>query len=152
MSQSVGSVALYNIVIVFLVIVFAFLAATISYSKAFRVNSRIIFAIEKYEGYNQLSADQIEDVLETLGYTQDKNFTCPTRTENGQKYDPITRIYNNYAYCIYLFQEDARHYTYGVQTYLYVDLPFVQDVFKLPIYTKTERIFYFHSDDDKIEP
>ena len=98
MSQSVGSVALYNIVIVFLVIVFAFLAATISYSKAFRVNSRIIFAIEKYEGYNQLSADQIEDVLETLGYTQDKNFTCPTRTENGQKYDPITRIYNNYAY------------------------------------------------------
>ena len=54
MNQSVGSIALYNIVLIFIVIVFAFLAATVSYSKAFRVNSRIIFAIEKYEGYNDL--------------------------------------------------------------------------------------------------
>lgn len=140
MNQSVGSIALYNIVLIFIVIVFAFLAATVSYSKAFRVNSRIIFAIEKYEGYNELSANEIENNLKTLGYTYDRNYVCPSR--KGAQI--VNRLNDNYAYCIYYFQEDARHYTYGVLTYLYIDLPFVKDVFKIPVYTKTERIFKFN--------
>ena len=140
MNQSVGSIALYNIVLIFIVVVFAFLAATVSYSKAFRVNSRIIYAIEKYEGYNDLASDEINDVLKTLGYTIDKDFKCPNR-EDGELVD---RLNDDYAYCIYYFQEDARHYTYGVLTYLYIDLPFVKDVFKIPVYTRTERIFKFN--------
>ena len=140
MNQSVGSIALYNIVLIFIVIVFAFLAATVSYSKAFRVNSRIIFAIEKYEGYNDLATSEIEDVLKTLGYTYDKNFVCPNRDDA----EAVERLSNNYAYCIYYYKEDARHYTYGVLTYLYIDLPFVKDIIKVPVYTKTERIFRFN--------
>ena len=141
MHESIGSIPLYNIIIVFIFIVFAFVAATLSYAKAFRVNSRIINAIEKYEGYNKLSSDEIESNLQSYGYTVNKNFKCPKRSDGGKI---ITRFENNYAYCIYYYKEDARHYTYGVLTYLYVDLPFT-DVFKLPVYTRTERIFKFNS-------
>ena len=144
MNQSIGSIALYNIILIFLVIVFAFLAATVSYSKAFRVNSKIINAIEKYEGYNDLAGEEIENILNTLGYTRNANFECPDRKENGKDVQALTRYSDNYAYCIYYVQENARHYTYGVMTYLYIDLPFINNVIKLPVYTKTERIFKFN--------
>jgi hypothetical protein len=122
--------------------VFSFVAATLSYAKAFRVNSRVVNAIEKYEGYNIVASKEIENALSSYGYTVNKNYACPDRNDGGKL---IERFENNYAYCIYYYKEDARHYTYGVLTYIYVDLPFVSDFLRLPVYTRTERIFKFNS-------
>ena len=52
MRQAIGSVPMYNIIIIFIVITFGFLSATLSYMKAFKVNGRIAKALENYEGYN----------------------------------------------------------------------------------------------------
>ena len=51
MREGIGSVFLYNIIIVFIVITFGFLSASLSYMKAFKVNGKIANALEKYEGY-----------------------------------------------------------------------------------------------------
>lgn len=136
MREGIGSIFLYNIMILFIVIIFAFLAGTVSYSKAFRVNSKIVNAIEKYEGYNDLAASEINRVLKTLGY---KVGGANCKTKDGAK--PISSL--DYAFCVYYLNVDAKHYRYGVMTYLYLDLPLIGNSIKLPVYSKTERIYKF---------
>ena len=79
MKQGIGEIATLNIIIIFIVIVFGLLSATISYYKAFKVNTRILDIIEKYEGYNEFSRSEIERSLDTIGYVKNNNgsFTCP---------------------------------------------------------------------------
>ena len=141
MREGIGSVFLYNIVIVFIVVIFAFLAGTMSYSKAFRVNSRIINALEKYEGYNELSDTEINNVLQTLGYRVNTGgFSCPER----EGAEAVTKVTDSYEYCVYYYQIDSRHYNYGVLTYIYLDLPVIGRLFKVPVYTRTARIYQFN--------
>ncbi len=138
MRESLGSVFLYNIIIVFVLIIFAFLAATLAYSKAFRVNSRILTTIEKYEGYNSQSIEEINQILGTLGYRHEAS-RCGKRGNT----DPVTAS-NEYDYCVYFHRIDKDHYSYGVTTYISMEFPLIRN-FKLPVYTETERIFDFHA-------
>ena len=69
MSTSIGHTFLYNLIILFIIIIFAFLSGTLSYYKAFKVNNRIVYIIEKYEGYNEFAKTEIETLLSNLGYS-----------------------------------------------------------------------------------
>ena len=85
MRESIGAVSLLNFVIFFILLVFAFLMGTFSYYKAYRVNNAMVSAIEKYEGFNSLSYEEMEQKLSNFGYNRVK-FKCPlTRktTEDG---------------------------------------------------------------------
>ena len=73
MKEGIGSIFLYNIVIIFIVVVFAILAATLTYYKAFKVNTKIINSIEKFEGYNNLAIADIDNKLLTTGYLPKEN-------------------------------------------------------------------------------
>ena len=146
---------LYNIIIVFIVITFAFLAGIMSYSKAFKVNGRIINSLEKYEGYNDFAADEIDKTLQTIGYrfmaTSDKN-QCGSKS--GAKTIPL--IYKNgvkYNYCVYQFQskENPKYFYYGVKSYIYLDLPVIGKLLKIPIYTTTDTIYCFTHDSNNKE-
>lgn len=138
MKQGLGSVFLYNIIIVFIILIFAFLSAAISYSKAFRVNSRIINAIEKYEGYNNAASSEIDKNLTVIGYRTGKKSDCPSRNGASKVYTAI----DNHKYCVYRFDTDAKHYTYGVLTYMDFELPF-NFSFSIPVYSKTNKIYRF---------
>ena len=63
MRESIGSSFMYGIIAIFIVMVFAILAGTMSYFKAFKVNSHIVGILEKYEGYNDLAIDEIRRTL-----------------------------------------------------------------------------------------
>ncbi len=141
MREGIGSVFLYNLIIIFIVLIFAFLAATLSYYKAFKVNNRIISIIEKYEGYNTKARTNISETLTTIGYTTTR-ITCPA-TKNG---GALQTQDNNYPYCVYLFNNDgdSRHYSYGIVTYINFDFPFFNTFIRLPIYTKSDRIYRFN--------
>lgn len=149
MRQSIGGVALLNIIIVFIVITFGFLLATLSYVKAFKVNSKIAYSLEKFEGYNSLSDEEIAKNLETIGYRiADSKFKCPTRRhfENGRfvSYSAEeTRGYKNHRYCIYKYNGKNGYFTYGIVTYIFVDVPIVNGFFKIPVFTETDSIFEF---------
>ena len=152
MRESFGSVALYNIIIVFIVVTFAILAGTMSYSKAFKVNNRIINAIEKYEGYNESAADEIDKQLISIGYQfRGVQRGCPNSRRGVPLYNINENKFNEqYEFCIYKDYVDTsewsgRYVQYGVVSYIYIDFPVVGDFLRIPVYGKTRKIFEFLS-------
>ncbi len=146
MREAIGSTFLYNIIIVFIVVTFAFLSATISYMKAFKVNGAIAKSLERFEGYNTLSAQEIENSLITLGYRNNLkgNLNCPERTHKGKRYSPILDFTTNYKYCIYEYPKENGYFIYGILTYINMDIPIASGTFSLPVYSETERIYEFN--------
>lgn len=138
MREGLGNVFMYNIIILFLVLMVVFLVGTISYNKAFRVNSRIINAIEKYEGYNGPAYEEIDRTLAIIGYRREGAVDCPTR--DGVR--AMTNFTGKYQYCVYEFKINDKFYNYGILTYIDFDLPVAGKV-KLPIYSKTDQIYQF---------
>ncbi len=160
MREGIGEWSTYNIIIIFIFIVFGLLAATMSYYKAFKVNSMILSAIDKYEGYNSLAQNEIKANLNAIGYSIDSTKCASSRgkavlasSANGNVSQDST-----YYYCVYYYNDDRGkavsnqknndgepiYYNYSVVSYIYVDLPFVGQ-FKVPVHTKGERIYNFSS-------
>lgn len=149
MKQGIGLTYTLNFIIVFIVITFAFLFGIMSYYKAFKVNSRVSNAVENHEGYNSLSIAEIDNVLNTLGYTKG-TIDCPEREYDGQKYTSLVSRNNpslNYALCIYEYpvDYDTGYFRYGVVTYIHLDVPLIGETLKLPVYSETEKIYQFNA-------
>lgn len=142
MRESLGTTALFNFIVVFIVVIFGLIAGVVNYYKAFKVNSVITNAIEKYEGYNSLSAIEIDRSLSNLGYLKLNTGNCPKK--NGK--NAMANLTSTYNYCIYEFESPSRdgYYSYGVMTYMYVDVPLLNDTFKIPVYSKTDTYYRFH--------
>lgn len=128
MRQSVGMSQQLNIIIIFILIVFALIAASLSYYKAFKVNNVIVNSIEKYEGYNELSKKEISDGLTTLGYQ--KNNEC-----SSKPYGDESKTEKISGYCVNYKANDKGYY-YDITTYMYIDLPVI-DIIKIPVRTST---------------
>lgn len=142
MREGIGSTMLYNIVIVFLSIIFALILGTIVYYKAFKVNKVIISSLEKYEGYNSLSIKEIEQNLSSIGYPSRKTGDCPAK-DGVAASAPISA---RYRYCIYYYNNDgsSHYYSYGVISYITFEFPFFDSAFfSFPIYTRSDRIYRF---------
>lgn len=136
MKQSIGTTFMLNFIIVFIVVTFAFLSATLSYMKAFKVNTRIANAIEKYEGYNSLAIKEIDSKLDTLGYLKG-GASCSKK--NGV--DAING--SQFNYCVYDYGIDKNNYRkYGIITYINMDLPIVGNI-KIKVYSETEKMYNY---------
>lgn len=185
MRESIGTSFTLNFIVLFIFLVFAFLAGTLSYYKAYRVNNYIINAIEKYEGYNEYSKAEIKKGLTAIGYDGNVVIDCdPTRVNSSSSYlssiSPeldifisdgvrVDNVYPNegtYAgntskgmgYCIYLYDNDAGvlnaggtglattdvYYRYGVLTYMQLKFPVIESTIKIPIFSSTNRMYYFN--------
>lgn len=146
MRESISSTFLYNIIILFIIVTFAFLAGTLSYMKAFKSNSNLVNSIEKWEGYNTKSAEEIAGVLTTIGYKKEE-INCATTKNSGELMEQSGE--DKYAYCIYHFSPENSGLVdedyYGVLTYMFVNVPIVGEI-KIPIYTKTKKIYRFDTD------
>lgn len=158
MRQGIGATATFNIIIIFIVIVFGLLIGTVNYYKAFKVNSRILDIIEKFEGYNNFAYDEIGSFLNTMGYVKG-NTGCNVRSHGA---DIVSSQNGNhtsddrYDYCVYYHENDGKgingknsYYNYSVVTYIYVDLPFIRQL-KIPVYTKGERTYKFNGTQNPI--
>lgn len=147
MREGLGSVALYNIIIVFIFMTFAILAGTLSYSKAFKANNRIINAIEKYEGYNDSSATWINSYLTSIGYQSEENIE-PCKARQGLNPMPKNLINQYHRFCVYAENVQTRSYNgryvqFGVVTYINIDAPIIGQFIKIPVYGKSNRIYCF---------
>ncbi|MBE6152106.1 MAG: hypothetical protein E7165_02180 [Firmicutes bacterium] len=132
MKESISYTFLLNIIIVFITISFFAIMGVISYSKAYKVNSKIVNAIETNEGYNKYSEEAISNILVSYGY-QKYNITC-------QKIDgAIVEVDGKEGYCVYYFDHGDK-YSYGVTTYMTFDFPIIGHFLRIPVYTKTMTI------------
>lgn len=174
MKQSIGSTVSINLAMVFIVVVFAFFGAAISYYKAYKVNNAIAYSIIKYEGYNDLSKAEIERYLSSIGYNQ-SNIDCgekkvkrniinnsktyfPEATDDSNKGNSIRPgycIYYNIASCLKNEKGEVisdgdeckpEYYNYIVKTYLQFEIPIVHTMLRIPVYTKTDSIYACYGD------
>ena len=141
MKESIGSTASLNIILAFLAIVFAFLAASLSYYKAYKVNNVITNAIERYEGYNNLADKEINLKLSSLGY-QKFQVTCPTTKKYDSKEYELVTDKSGDGICVYIYNnESTRSYNYVITTYMTLKLPIVGNFIKFPINTSTQETY-----------
>ncbi len=89
MRDALGGTVNVVIIVMFIVIALGYITFNINYTKAFRVNDKIVSLFEQYKG-NCLSAsacaNEIKEYADSLGYQNDVDFTCP----NGfQKQDNL---------------------------------------------------------------
>jgi len=134
MKQSVGQSVSINIVVIFIVIMFAIIAGILSYTKAFKVNSNIAKALETSEGYNSISKKEISRILTGLGYIK---MPVSCSKETGLVNDGSEGI------CLYEVEDDENHYSYRIVTYITFEIPVIGQTLRVPIKSKSEGIYLF---------
>lgn len=161
MKESIGNAMLFNLVIVFVVILIAFFVGSLSYTKAYKVKNKIIEEIEK-EGesagrqftslsqaenaYNDTVRSEVSSWLrggstgQGIGYRINTNrvSNCPT-----YKGTNALDSYNDYEYCVYKIStctslsKGRCGVYYHVTTYMYFDLPIIDQLLKIPVNGET---------------
>lgn len=135
MKQSIGTAKVMTFVIIFVVITFVFIMATLLYLKAFKVNSMIAGTLEKYEGANDFFKNEIKQKLNALGYAADENFKCPS---------DYVRVDEGHKACIRHKKAKGNYYRYDILTYIEFG-PLLGVNFSIPIRTESEKIYDFSS-------
>lgn len=140
MKAATGNALLMNIIIVFLVVVLGVLVTSITYTKAFRVKNRIVEVIENYDGDFDNHEDDIRsnitNNLSNVGYRLKGTSSCKTLSDGNTAYKEA----NDYYYCVYRYNT-GRGFYYKVVTYMYLDLPVINQVLNIPVYGET-KVFY----------
>ena len=123
------------------------LTGTVIYYKGYKINSQLANSLEKFEGYNQFSAEDMDRVFKNLGYRTKLNTKCLNNedgsclAENSKHEFSLT--------CSRSKKNEGDNYvggnyyiTYKIKTYIYIDLPFNISM-KIPIISKTNPIYQF---------
>jgi len=145
MKESIGYTVTLNIMIIFIMIIFAFLFASLIYFKSNKISNVIINSIEKYEGYNDLAINEINNNMTDLGYN--KHFINCDVSINGGICNIVREESKHEGYCVYLCKEE-NYYYYRVRTNMVMNFPLVNELLSLPIYSNTNRMFDFEYEFD----
>ena len=153
MKEAIANAGVYNLVIIFVIILLAFFIGSLSYSKAFKVKNKIIEEIEKDQGYTtgvaDSTEDRVEDWIASIGYRintgNDRNTeNCPKVTGNGGEEGKLVNSDGDYQYCVYEFDTCTKGADkakcgkyYRVTAYMYFDVPILSGLLKLPVSGET---------------
>ena len=69
MREAVGSAFLVNLILIFIGVISALVIGSISYSKAYKVKDRIVYVIEKYDGFTEAAQNELDTSLRNIGYS-----------------------------------------------------------------------------------
>ena len=151
MKESIGYTVTLNIVITFIIIVFAFLSAALIYFKSNKVSNVITETIEKYEGYNVYAKNEIDAKLNSLGYDK-KTVNC-TKYFNriGDSEKNNCEILDNTqagvdGYCVFECRElfnNEWYYYYKISTNMMLNIPIINSLLDIPIFSNTNRLYDF---------
>ena len=141
MKEALGISQLYTFVIVFVSIIMLLLIGSLSYSKAFKIKTRILEIVETNKGFNSDVEDEIDSFLKSAGYPVNtrNNKSCPT----VKGHEAINTI-NNFDYCIYSF-ETLRGPYYRVTVFISYDIPVISAFLRIPVSGETRIIYDFNN-------
>ena len=162
MREAIGGTWLFGIVITFIALFSAFLAYSISYTRAFNTKNEIINLIEQNEGYSKYSGNDIYNAsddklkqdgsveamaflkIKNLGYNYSaaENISCQTlnNSDNDLKADMKTG-----GYCLTKICSNGNksgNTYYKVTTFIAVKLPVINVTLKVPISGETRTLYY----------
>ena len=140
MKEAICNSYIFGLVIGLIGILFFILIGSLSYSRVFKIKTRIIEIIEKNNGYNEESVKtEIDNYLKTVGYlvtrTADRG-TCPVLNNNSA----INTRDKNYDYCIYRFDTNKGPY-YHVTAFISFDIPVISTYLRIPVSGETKIIY-----------
>lgn len=158
MKESVGYTVTLNIVITFVIIVFAFLCAAIIYYKSYKASNIVVSELEKYEGFNESSSTEISMKLSSIGYDSINIKSCPSTISDSAAVGPCELQLLNKddttstkGTCIYLCtdntdkkDEEGMYFYYKVRTNMVINIPIINDLINLPIYSNTNRMYDYN--------
>lgn len=152
MRGAIGNAMVMNIVITFIILITAFLVSSISYSKAFKVKTKIIDIIEKYDGdFNKTSnkesviTNEINQFLGQTGYrttSATAKGDCSKYVDNSK--ESLIATTSSYDICIIQKNNNSSTYHgpyYKVVVYMYFDFPIIGDMIKIPVSGETRSFF-----------
>ena len=138
MKEAVGNTYIFGFIIAIVGIIFLILIGSLSYSKAFKIKTKVINIVEKNKEYNDNEVrDEIDQYLKEAGYivaNTKSSGTCPD--VNGVK---AMNTIKNYDYCIYRFNTVKGPY-YKVVVFISFDIPLASRL-RLPLSGET-RVMY----------
>ncbi|MBR2708426.1 MAG: hypothetical protein IKE90_03210 [Bacilli bacterium] len=155
MKEAIANAGVFNLVIIFVVILLSFFIGSLGYSKAFKVKNKIVEEIEKDEGYDDVTEDSIEEWLGEMGYRMNTGFSyneCPEEVFNGQSGEVVNKN-SNYQYCVYKFDNCTSmestciksNVHYRVIAYMYFDVPIINNLIKIPVKGETKSFTTLNS-------
>lgn len=155
MREAIGGSHLLMIIVTIIIAIMMLLAASISYTKAFKARNAVLNIIQKNGGYGITAADvvsrseeELNEVLDGLGYklNTDVSRACPDQGKdgvmlNGQSAD--VQKGHQYNFCVYHMQNEDGNQYYRIQTFMYFELPVFgrNDRFSIPIFADTYTYF-----------
>lgn len=157
MKESIGNAFISGLVIMFLFLIVLILSFAINYSRANKIKNKILNYVANYAELKSNVIDgkiepidindgdlegQIESELANVGYRKNyaganKN-TC-TKNKSGVQSETLNPN-SDYHYCIYAYETD-RGYYYGVETFMYFDIPVIGRTIEIPVYGETRVIY-----------
>lgn len=161
MKEAIANAGVFNLVIIFVIVLLAFFIGSLGYSKAFKVKNKIVEEIEKDQGYTYGQDDstesRIEDWLKNIGYrtntgnVRNTDACASSVSGNGGKGGKLINTQSDYQYCVYEFntctsENDGKcGKYYRVITYMYFDVPIVSSLIKIPVNGETMIFNEVHS-------
>ena len=146
MRNSIAGTWVYATVLVFMVVLIAYVTITINYSNAYEISENIIKAIEQYEGINPKSLEQIERLMNN---THTVKGNCGTDDDfvgiNGNTATKTTNNPGPYSVCVARSDHTVNgvtKYYYSITIFFSFNLPVLGDLFTFKIPGETMGIRY----------
>ena len=153
MKEAIANAGIFNLVIIFVIILIAFFIGSLSYSKAFKVKNKILEEIEKDQAYttgvDNSTEDRVEEWIGNIGYRVNTGNTrnsanCPTAIGNGGEQGKLVNSDGDYQYCVYEFDTCTAKADkakcgkyYRVIAYMYFDIPILSGLLRIPVSGET---------------
>lgn len=155
MKESIGYTVTLNIMITFIIIIFAFLSAALIYFKSNKVSNVITETIEKYEGYNSYASGEITTKLSSWGYNKNSvncnNYYNKIGNKEKSKCSSSSLTDGSEGYCVFVCRElfDGEwYYYYKISTNMMLNVPIINELLNIPIFSNTNRLYDFECQSD----
>lgn len=154
MKEAIANAGVFNLVIIFVIILIAFFIGSLSYSKAFKVKNKIIEEIEKDQAYttgvDNSTEDRVEEWIGNIGYrvntgnSRNTDLCGSTVSGNGGTDGVLVNSDGDYQYCVYEFDTCTNGSDkakcgkyYRVTAYMYFDIPIISGLLRIPVSGET---------------
>lgn len=135
MRDAIGGTISLQIILFFLVVINAYLAFSVNYTKAFRIKNNIVAIIEQQEGYTTSSALNNEDTAQAriFALMKNANYTISKSALQCEKmgYKTIYDDINKNGFCLKLHKNADGSGYYSVITQVNIDIPIVNKILPL---------------------
>ena len=146
MRNSIAGTWVYATVLVFMVVLIAYVTITINYSNAYEISENIIKSIEEYEGINTKSLNKIGNLMAT-SHTTKGNCEKDESTFGiiGKTAHATTTTTGPYDVCVTRSKQTTNgvtKYYYNTTIFFSFSLPVLGDIFKFKIPCETMGMRY----------